>query len=67
LNDKGRGEIAGLCNPLGGFLSFLPEIKLLAVVGAVELWVTRSVIQALCVSPKGCPSGASNPAAQKKA
>jgi hypothetical protein len=37
---------------LGSFLSFLPKISLIAV-EAVELWVTRSVIQAPVRQPVG--------------
>jgi hypothetical protein len=37
----------GSCKPLGNSLSFLPKNPFIAV-GAVELWVTRSVIQAPC-------------------
>jgi hypothetical protein len=34
------------CNPLGSFLSFLPEQKIPSLLlGLVELWVTHSVVQ----------------------
>jgi hypothetical protein len=33
------------CNPLGLSLAFLPKIKRFIVVGAVELWATRSMVQ----------------------